>query len=265
MFLSKKVVGSCVLLLVLAFAVTVAAQPPAPLLQVYRINVKSGSQAQFAEYLMKIAEAANKTNAPQGWTTTRGVLGTSGTDYFVFLPSQTWGERDGWSQVPQMLTEAFGEAEAQKILAKGGNASWGSETTLFTLDAERTLHADRSTEANYYQILLGQVKPEMVQEYNSVVGTLMEAQKKAGTQQQWIRRTSRLGKSWLFYAAVPFDKWGEWDNANTNFWANVAKAVGEDEARHLQGRLVACYEEREIFVIQRIPELSRAAPGSSSN
>ena len=105
----------------------------------------------------------------------------------------------------------------------------------------------------------------MAQEYQSVVGALMQAQKKAGTQQEWIRRSSRFGKSWQFYAAVPFDKWGEWDDANADFWNNVAKAVGEDEARQLQGRLVACYEEREIFVIQRIPELSRQAPSSTSD
>ncbi len=103
----------------------------------------------------------------------------------------------------------------------------------------------------------------MAQEYNSVVGTLMEAQKKAGTQQMWIRRSSRFGKSWQFYAAVPFDKWGEWDDSD--FWATVAKAVGEDQARHLQSRLQKCYEEREIFVVQSLPELSREAPSSTSN
>jgi RNase P/RNase MRP subunit POP5 len=261
---SKKIVGSFALFLILALALTAAAQPPAQHLQLYRINVKSGSQAQFADYLTKVKEAADKTNAPQSWIVAQGVLGTSGTDYFVAISFDKWSEMDLWKQVPQMLTEAFGEAEAAKIQQMGGDSMWDFETTVFTLDAERSLNIDRSTAANYYQFLMGQVKPEMAQEYQSVVGALMEAQKKAGNQQMWIRRNASLGKSWQVYAAVPFDSWSERDSTGS-FWDNVAKAVGAEEASRLRSRLLACYESREIFIIRRIPELSRAASESTNN
>ena len=260
-----KILASVALLLMLALAVTAGAQPPTQFLQVYRFNVKSGSQAQFVDFMTKIKEAADKTSAPQGWLTAQAAAGTSGTSYFVALGFNKWGDMDLWNLVPDMLAQAFGEAEAAKILNAGGDSLWDFETTVYTLDAERSLNVDRSTEAPFYQLLIGQVKPDMVQEYQSVVGTLMKAQKEAGNQQMWVRRTSTLGKSWQFYAATPFSKWGDRDAADADFWANVAKVVGNAEASRLQSRLQACYESREIYVIRAIPALSRAAPSSSSN
>ena len=81
--------------------------------QVYTINVKPGSEGDFASYMTKIKEAADKVGAPQSWGTWQAALGTSGSNYYVTLQFDTWGQRDMWDQVPVMLTKAFGEAEAQ--------------------------------------------------------------------------------------------------------------------------------------------------------
>jgi len=263
---SKKIIGVFAFLLALSLAVSTTAQP-AKHLQLYTIHVKSGAEGAFTAYMKKIVEAANETGAPQGWGTGQGVLGTAGTNFYVFVGFDKWGERDAWNQVPEMLTKAFGQDEAQKIGKMGGDAMWGFETRVFDLDADRSWNIDSPGvgRAPFLQMLIGKVKPDMVMEYQSVVSELKEAQIKAGATRPAIRRTSRFGPSFEFYYATPFQTWGDWDDSTSNFWANVAKAKGENEAVHLRSRLLSCYEEREIFVIQILPELNRTAPESTSN
>ena len=58
----RKVKGVCAFLSVTALASSAAAQAsmPAKHVQLVTIQVKSGADAQFADYLKKIVEAANK-------------------------------------------------------------------------------------------------------------------------------------------------------------------------------------------------------------
>ena len=109
--------GASVFLLALAFATSALAQAsmPATHLQMYTVRVKAGADEQFADYMKKIIAGANKIGAPQGWATGQAALGANGSNYYVILGFDKWAERDGWNQVPEILTKAFGEEEAQKI------------------------------------------------------------------------------------------------------------------------------------------------------
>jgi hypothetical protein len=240
------------------------ARMPEKHIQMYEIQLKAGANAQFEAYIKKIIEAANKINAPQGWFTAQTELGANGTSYFIFLGFDKWGERDGWSLVPQMLTKAFGEAEAQKILEAGGEAIWSWQANVYTLDEERSWNLEAAAPAEYYQILLGNVKPSLVDEYLMVISELKEAQE-AASGPMGIRRESRFGPSWEFYMATPFEKWGDWDSEASNVWGNVAKHHGEAKAQALRETLRNCYESREIFVIRGRPDLSRDAPSTTSS
>jgi hypothetical protein len=204
-------------------------------------------------------------NAPQGWAAAQAVLGANGTNYYVVLGFNKWAERDSWNQVPQILTQAFGEAEAQKILKMGGESYWSYSTKIFTLDEDLSWNLQAAPMASFYQILLGKVKPSMVDEYRMVISQIKEAQEKVPGTPMGIRRTSRLGPSWEFYMAVPFEKWGDWDEGANNIWENVAKIHGEEAARTLQKTLRNCYEERDMFVIGIRPDLSREAPSPTTD
>jgi hypothetical protein len=265
--LGKKCGMVCVFLFSLVLASSAMAQPSMPdaFIQMYEIQVKSGANQQFEDYLKKIAEAADKVGALQEWTVAQASLGTNGTNYYVVVGFNKWAERDGWNQIPQMLAQAYGDAEAQKILKMGGDAYWGFTTKLFALDEELSWNLEAAPSANFYQILLGKVKPTMVDEYRMVISRIKEAQEKVYGSPMGIRRTSRFGPSWEFYMAVPFEKWGDWDKADYNVWENVAKIHGEETARTLQDTLQNCYEEREIFVVATRPDLSRQAPSPTSN
>lgn len=269
MSVSKKIMGGCAFLLIVAFAVTASAQSQH--IQLVQIEVKSGSEAEFTAFMTKLVEAADKTQNSMEWLTAHGILGTAGTHYYIFMDFDSWGERDAWVEAPQLLAEAFGEAEAQKIMKMGGESMWTFESTVFDLDEERSWNLSSlgtagtiAGAARYYQLLLGKVKPGMVDEYLSTIARIKVAQEASESKRPGIRRTSSMGDSWTFYAAFPFEKWEDLETVN-DLWQNVADAHGEAEARQLQRTLRNCYKERKLFVVQSLPELSRFAPSSTSN
>ncbi len=200
MRVSRKILGAGVFLLVLAFASSALAQASMPPkhLQMITIQVKTGADAQFADYMKKIIEAANKVGAPQGWMTAQAALGANMSNYYVILGFEKWAEKDGWNQVPQMLTKAYGEAEAQKILKMGGDAFWGFDSKVFSLDEERSWNLKAREQAPFYQLLIGKVKPDMVDQYQMVISQIKEAMEKAPEKQMGIRRSTSVGPSWEF-------------------------------------------------------------------
>ena len=263
----KFVLVACVSVFVLALASSALAQAakPAKFIQMYEIQVKAGAQTQYEAYMKKIIEAANKIGAPQGWIGAQAALGTNGTNYYVVVGFNKWAERDGWDEVPQMLTKAFGEAEAQKIGKMGGESYWSFSTKILELDEELSWNLKAHPTAKYYQMMIGKVKPSMVDEYRMVISKIKEGQEKASVKQMGIRRTSSIGPSWEFYMALPFDKWEERDGEENDIWGNVAKAHGETEARLLRETRLGCYESREFFIVATRPDLSRQAPSPTSN
>ena len=264
--MSRKWNVLVVVLLAVALASSAVAQiTPARHLELIEINVKSGSQAQFETYVKKIREAADKAGAPQGWTFAQPVVGGSGPTYYVILQHDKWGERDAWKQIPEMLTGAFGEAEAQKLMKAGGESTWGSKTTVYTLDQERSWNLSAYTEpAPYSLILRGSVKPDMVDEYQRVIARLKEAQEKASRKVPGIRRSSSYGPSWEFYLAIPLKSFADLDEEGGP-WQNAATAFGDEEARGLQATRRRCYEKRTQVIIAVREDLSRTAPSATSD
>ena len=146
----------------------------------------------------------------------------------------------------------------------GGDSTWSVDSKVFSLDEERSANLKASELAPFYQILIGKVKPNMVEDYQMVLSKLKVAQEKAPDKPMFIRRSTRFGPSWEFYYATPFEKWSDRDNMPSP-WENVAKIHGEATAQHLQNTLRSCYTEREIFIIAVRPDLSRRAPAPSTN
>ena len=264
---SIRIMGAAVVLSILALSSSVLAQArmPEKHVQVYELRVKSGMNGPFEQFAKKAVEAANKLNAPQGWLMAQPETGANGNSYFVFIGFDKWSDKDAFDQVPVMIIKAFGEAEGGKILKMSGDAMSGHESKIYTLDEERSWNLEAYTTARHYQILLGRVKPSMVDEYRMVISEIKEAQENTPGAAMGIRRESRYGPSWEFYMATPFDKWGDWDAETSNVWANVAKHHGEAKGQALRNTLRNCYESREVFVITGRPDLSRDAPTTASD
>ena len=254
-----------VLFLILALSATVMAQnSPSQFLTVVTFTVNSGAGVQFEEYIKKIKEGAEKVGAPQTWGTSQIAFGGPGNTYRIVLQFDKWGELDAWKQGSEILEEAYGADEAAKILRSGSMAIASSETSISRLLPDLSYNVDSLTPAPMYQIRLSRVKRDMQDEYRGFIAKLNEARKKAGDRRHVIRRVSVLGRSTMYYSAVPMEKWSERDDRE-GVWEMIEKAHGANETRRLQETLQACIEESEVFVVTVRPDLSRSSTADTSN
>ena len=82
-------------------------------------TVKPGMAMQYEEYIKKIVEAAEKNGDAQNWNVFMTTDGASGGQYVIVLSHDNWAAKDAWTTPAAMLTEAFGEDEAAKIMRSG--------------------------------------------------------------------------------------------------------------------------------------------------
>lgn len=254
-----------VLFLIFALSATVMAQnSPAQFLTVYTFTVNSGAGVQFEEYIKKIKEAAEKVGAPQTWGTFQIAFGGPGNTYLIAVQFDKWAELDAWSQVPEILEEAYGADEGAKILRSGSMAIASWETSISRLLPDLSYNIDSLTPAPMYQIRLSRVKRDMQDEYRGFIAKLDEARKKAGDRRHVTRRVSVMGPTTMYSSAVPMEKWSERDEGE-GVWEMIEKAHGENETRRLRETIEASVEESDVFVITLRPDLSRSSTADTSN
>ena len=114
----SKIVGACGFLLVAAFAATASAQSQH--IQLYQIQVKSGSEAEFTAFIKKLVEAADKTESSMEWLTAQGVLGTAGTK-INYHPHSGWFN-EGPSKGPfsaRVQPKERGRVDARSLITYG--------------------------------------------------------------------------------------------------------------------------------------------------
>lgn len=254
-----------VLFLILAVSATVMAQnSPSQFLTVYTFTVNSGAGVQFEGYIKKIKEGADKVGATQTWGASQMALGGPGNTYVITLQFDKWGEMDGWTQVPEILEEAYGAEEAAKIRRSGSMAIASSETSVSRLLPDLSYNIDSLTPAPMFRVRLSHVKRDMQDEYQGFLAKLNEARKKAGDGRHVIRRVSVLGPSTIYTSAIPLQKWADRDDQG-GVWDMIEKAHGANEARRLRETVEASVEASEVFVITVRPDLSRASTADTSN
>lgn len=108
--------------------------------------MKPGQELTFESYITKLVAAADKAGAKMTWTTYVVSPGKPGATYRVALSFNSWADRDGWTTIPAMVTKAFGQQEAERLIKEGGSATERSVSevweTLPNLSAN-TAHPER--------------------------------------------------------------------------------------------------------------------------
>lgn len=236
--------------------------------QVVEIQVAPLHQEAFEEYGRKIKEAADETASPVTWATFYAAVGKPGGTYRISLGFDSWAERDQWSEIPQMLTEAFGDQEAAQIL-RSGRAGIQSVTTRIweRLDDGSSNPRTGGEPANFYQVSIRHINPEMVPEYRALQRRWKMAYEAASggpTVARWILRYGD-GAGTTFRRTQPFDTWAELDQ-----WIGRAQELMEEhlgtEERLLVGSTRRRIEERnEVFVSAYRPDLSRTVASPTSD
>jgi hypothetical protein len=171
------------------------------------------------------------------------------------MPMQGMSDMDGWKSVGQMVMEAYGQ-DGPAILQTGTSASKTVNMEIYGLLEDFSTHLkEAATSPKYYQVVRTEVKPDMVDEYQSVLRRASTAVKADPEGPMTIRRASWLGTSFRYLASTGFNSWAESSKA-VNLGEIVGKALGETEADQLFKTLRDCIVKREIMVLAHRPDLS---------
>jgi hypothetical protein len=243
----------------------VAQGQPAEFMQVVTATVDLGMQAEFEDYIKKIAAAAAKVNAAQYLMAYQVVMGGSPGTYFIASPFENWAGADGLAAgAPGILMKAYGDVEGAKILKAGratiASLDIGVSRLLPNLSTRPMLVMPPKA---YLQIIRTEVDIRMQDEYRHYLSMLKAAQEKDSRSPTATRRISVAGPAAVFITTSPFDKFAERDA-----WPGpaevLAKAYGEAEARMLQSQSLSAVRNRATYVARFRADLSRL-PGAASN
>lgn len=239
---------------------------PAQFVQVITSTVRPTGATDYEDVVKKIVAGANKIGAPQHWMAYGVAVGGPSYTYNVVLPFNTWSEIDGWTVVPQILSKAYGDAEAARLMKTFRASVERSETAVLRLLPDLSTRPKVfAPPATFLQIFVTDVEPELVPTWETFLARLKEAQEKAPQAPTSIRRVAVLGASNRYVTALPFSKYAERD-AWPSTMDVLRQAYGEAEARSLDETRLRATRQAQIMVLAYRPELSRpvAAPMPAS-
>jgi len=235
-----------------------AAQPD-EFLQVITVTVRPTGVADYEDYVKKIVVGATKIGAPQRWTAYGVGPGGPGYTYSVALPFDNWSEVDGWTTIPQILSKAYGEAEAARLIKVARASVERTETAVYRLLPDLSTRPKVfDPPAAFIQLFVTDVVPEMVPNWEVFLARLKAAQDKAPQAPTSIRRVAVLGASNRYVTALPFNRYAERDSWPSTLDV-LRQAYGETEARNLNETRLRCTREARILVLAYRPDLSRPA------
>ena len=256
---SAKSLASTVMLLLVIASVALAQQQPKRFLEAHEFTIKPGAVMAFEDYIKKIVEAADKVGIQQEWATFAQEIGAPGRTYLVVLYYDKWAERDAWTQVPEIVSKAFGDDEAVKILRAGSSSIESSQSRVYRLlEKHSTMIDSAGTLASHYVVTETHVKREMVSDYELMLSKIQAAEEAMEGSGTAIRRVTMLGDASIYIASRPFEKFADMDTRAGQGNA-LRKMYGDEEARQMGEIMRRCHKSQRIFVINMRPELSRRA------
>lgn len=239
---------------------------PARFQQIVEISVKPGQELVFENYVKKIVAAANKLSAKQTWSTFQVPLGKPGATYRVALGFSKWADRDGWATIPELLTKAYGQQEAERLLKEGGGAVERSVNEIWEYlpDGSSNIGRAPSGPPAFSRVTVLRVQPAMAGAYE-VLAAKFKAAYEASAEKpvvtRWVLRMGPFSGS-TFRRTESFSKWAELDApAGAQI---VQKHYGAQEGAKLGDELRRMTINQQEFVSVRRPDLSRPAPAPSS-
>ena len=219
------------------------------------VQTAPGKAGQFENYVRQVQEGAAKIGEPGAVAVFQTLLGGQIGRYFVARPFDSWDEMDSWKPVPQILAEAYGQDEALKMLATGGESIISIENTVQSTQqnfssaspgpAGRLLHAVRTV-----------IDPAKRDQF---LARLSEAERAAGV--EVTRRTVIHGPEFPELIALRgYASHAERGQA-TPPGQLLRDHIGENQAEAILDGQVEAIVERETLMLQFRPDLSRI-PGN---
>lgn len=249
----------------LAATVTTAQNyQPSEYLELVRVHVKPGANAQFEDYIKKLIEAADKTNAGQSWLGGEVMLGGESNTYIFGLNFAKFEQLDSWDRIPEMLVKAFGEKEGLQILKTGTAAVEETHTRVYRyLPDQSSTITTMPTDMKAARLTVTSVKPDHLFAYNEAMVKARKAANETPNTPKAIRRVSVDGPSFTYLAIVPMMTHAERDS-----WLGpgdpILKVYGEYEGRKIIDTILGSMESNMSVVLAARPDLSRTPSAAST-
>jgi antibiotic biosynthesis monooxygenase (ABM) superfamily enzyme len=254
--------ASCSALAMILPASLLAQDGPAPMAWIYVTTVKPGTQAQYEAGLSKIIEAYNQQKSPVKWTTSVSAVGSTGT-YVVSLPMQKLGDIDAWPPPLEVLTKAYDESEARKVLQSMAGAVQQSQNLVMARRPDLS-HAPDPSAAQASPPTLGYVyfttlKPGQAAQFEAAQKKIAEAYAKENSPIRWVTSMATVGASGPTYVSViPMQKFGDLDGWQGSSPPEVlTKVYGEKEAGKILQSIAESSEGTQTSIMALRPDLSR--------
>ena len=243
---------------VLAAAVAAQAQgQPKAFVQVLTVHTKPEAAVDYEAFVKKVIAAGDKIGQSQRTITYQVVTGGPGYTYMIASYLDKWADLDTMLSTSEILTKALGEIEGPRALRVGRTSIESTESVVYRLLPDlSTKPRAYDPQPEYLQLIGTHVKPEMVREWENVIGRYKAAADQTAEAPTAIRRTSVVGPANLYLTSSPFSKNAERD-AWPSFMDILKKAYGEEEARSLDQRRRDCTQYSETLIVKYRPDLSR--------
>lgn len=253
-----------VLWIALAATLASAQNRPAAFQQVVTIDVKPGQVQDWVDYQTKIKEAATKLGVAQTFNVFHVTVGENRNRFYVVLPFEKWEDIDGWTNVRQMLIDAYGETEGLAILQRGNAAEehLSNGVTRYLPDHSTNMGQYKSEVAPMYQVVQTQVHAHANASYQAWLALLAKAQNADASRAPATRRVAAQGPSWLYTTSIPMQRMGDGDQ---QVGAAIADFYGESAAGRLTDMVGDGVASRTWFIVHHHPNQSYSGAGMTSN
>lgn len=246
--------------LTFALAAAAAAQAqgqPKQFVQVLTVHARPEGALDYEAFVKKVIAAGDKIGQTQRTITYQVTTGGPGYTYMIATYFDKWAETDGLLSTAEILNKALGEVEGPRALRVGRTSIESTESAAYRLLPDlSTKPRVYDPQPDYLQLIRTHVKPEMVHEWENVIGRYKAAAEQSAEAPTAMRRVSVAGPANVYLTSSPFSKNAERD-AWPSFMDILKKAYGEAEARSLDQRRRDCTQVSELLILKYRPDLSR--------
>ena len=248
-------------ILVLSVVAQAQSKPP-QYLQVITLTVKPGAVADYEEYRKKFNAAQAKTAGAAPSVTYAVTYGGPGFTYMTAVPFEKFADREGLPSNADVLTKAYGQAEANRILKSFREAIVQQRTEVFTYQPNSSLNPKGfDPPSAFISLARAELNPGMGADYAMYLTKLKIAQEKAKDPRTIIRRTSAYGTAGVWHNATLYTKLSERDATLPPLGDIVRQAFGENEANQLLDINRRAVRTTQLWLLTYRADLSRPKPG----
>ena len=240
------------------------ATPPNPWIQVATVSVRPGSVSEYEDALKKLRAGAAKVAASQQVRAYQMAFGGSTYTYFHVTPFDSWRDADAHLTTPEILTKAYGDMEAARLLKllRGAVESRHTEVFRVLLNLSTNVKLPFAPK-KYVSVLRSDLHAGAAPAYMRYLAKIKSAEEKDPASPMVIREGLAYGEGAAVLAVRFSDTMGE-----RAAWPNQAevlrKAYGEEEAREMTEVGVRSVAKRTQYVLVYRPDLSSPSTGAAA-